>query len=114
MGRTRCPGPRRANAVGVWGNRDIGLCHRVGGRARARHPAAALDHLAALRPRPAVGECHFSHVEPSVGQYDAPDEPPPLRGPDRLPGPLVEGQPAAAEPLPLAQGRVGPVGPRTA
>ena len=66
----------QANAVGVWGNRDIGLRHRGEGRARARYPAAALDHLAAQRPRPVVGECHFSHVEPSVDPYDAPDEPP--------------------------------------
>jgi hypothetical protein len=35
MGRTRCPGLRQANVVGVWGNHDIGLCHRVEGRARA-------------------------------------------------------------------------------
>ena len=75
-GRTRCPGPRRAYAVLVRGNRDIGPCHRVEGRARARYPAAALDHLAALRLRLVVGECHFSHVEPSVDPYDAPDEPP--------------------------------------
>ena len=33
----------QANALGVWGNHDIGLCHRVEGRARARYPAAALD-----------------------------------------------------------------------
>ena len=69
-------GLREANAVGVWGNHAIGLCHRVGGRTRARHPAAAIDCLAALRPRPAAGECHFSHVGPSVDPYDAPDEPP--------------------------------------
>ena len=75
-GRTSCPGLRQANAVGVWGNHDIGLCHRVEGRARARYPAAALDCLAALRLRPVVGECHFSHVEPSVDPYNAPDQPP--------------------------------------
>ena len=66
MGRTRCPGPRQANAVGVWGNHDIGLCHWVEERIRARHPAAALDCLAAPRPRPVVGGCHYSHVEPPV------------------------------------------------
>jgi hypothetical protein len=65
----------QANAVGVWGNRDLGLCHRVEGRGRARCPAAALNRLAAQRPRPVVGGCHFSHVEPSVDPYDAPDEP---------------------------------------
>jgi hypothetical protein len=69
-GRTSCPGPRRANALGVWGNRDIGLCHRVEGRARDRYPAAALDCLAALRPR-LVGQGRFSHVEPSVDPFDA-------------------------------------------
>jgi predicted phosphodiesterase len=55
---------RGAGAVGIWGNHDLGLCHRVEGRTRALYPAAALDHLAALRPRLVVGECHFSHVEP--------------------------------------------------
>jgi hypothetical protein len=104
-GRTRCPGLRQANAAGVWGNHDIGLCHSVEGRAHARHPAAALDDLAAQRPRLVVGECHFSHVEPSVGPYDAPDESP-FRGPDGLPDVLVEVQPAAAEPLQLPQGHL--------
>ena len=70
-GRTSCPGLRQAHAVGVWGNHDIGLCHRVEGRARARYPAAALDYLAALRPRPVVGGCHYSHVEPPVDPSDA-------------------------------------------
>ena len=99
-------GLRQANAVGGWGSHAIGLCHRVEGRARARSPAAALDHLAALRPRPVVGGCHFSHVELSVDPHDAPDESP-LRGPDGLPGVLVEVQPAAAEPPQLAQSHVG-------
>ena len=66
----------QANAVGVWGNRDLGLCHRVEGRGRARYPAAALDCLAAQRPRRVVGGCHFSHVEPSVDPYHALDAPP--------------------------------------
>jgi hypothetical protein len=47
------------------------LCHRVEERVRARYPAAALGHLAALRPRLVVGECHFSHVEPPVDPHDA-------------------------------------------
>jgi hypothetical protein len=69
-------GAKQANAVGVWGNHDIGLCHRVEGRTRACSPAAALDYLAALRPWLVVVGCHFSHVEPPVGPYDAPDEHP--------------------------------------
>jgi len=66
---------RGAGAVGVWGNHDFGLCHRVKERTRARYPAAALDYLATLRPRLVVGECHFSHVEPPVDPYGAPDDP---------------------------------------
>src|SRR5262245_10414897 len=62
---------RGANAVGVWGNHDMGLCHDVDERARQRYPAAVLDYLATMRPRLSLGECHFSHVEPSVDPYDA-------------------------------------------
>ena len=76
-GRTRCPGLKQAHALGVWGNHAIGPCHRVEGRARARYPAAALHYLATLRLRLVVGECHFSHVEPPVDPYGAPDDPTP-------------------------------------
>jgi predicted phosphodiesterase len=62
---------RGAGAVGVWGNHDFGLCHQVQERTRQRYPAAALDYLATLQPRLVLGECHFSHVEPSVDPYDA-------------------------------------------
>ncbi len=62
---------QQANAVGVWGNHDLGLCHAVDDRTRQRYPAAVLDYMATLRPRLILGECHFSHVEPSVDPYDA-------------------------------------------
>jgi predicted phosphodiesterase len=61
---------RQANAVGVWGNHDLGLCHNVDDRTRRRYPAAVLDYLATMQPRLVVGDCHFSHVEPSVDPYD--------------------------------------------
>ena len=62
---------RGANAVGVWGNRDMGLCHAVADRTRQRYSAAALDFLATMRPQLTVADCHFSHVEPSVDPFDA-------------------------------------------
>jgi predicted phosphodiesterase len=62
---------RGANAVGVWGNHDIGLCHAVDERTRRRYPAAVLDYMATLKPRLILEDCHFSHVEPSVDPHDA-------------------------------------------
>jgi hypothetical protein len=62
---------RGANVIGVWGNHDMGLCHEVDERARQRYPAAVLGYLATMKPRLCLGECHFSHDEPSVDPYDA-------------------------------------------
>lgn len=62
---------RGANALGVWGNHDIGLCHAVDDRARRRYPAAVLDYMATMKPRLVLEGCHLSHVEPSVDPYDA-------------------------------------------
>src|SRR5262245_23398004 len=60
-----------AGAVGVWGNHDLGLCHQVKDRTRRRYPAAVLAFMATMQPRLVLGECHFSHVEPSVDPHDA-------------------------------------------
>lgn len=62
---------RGANAVGVWGNHDVGLCHAVDDRARQRYPAPVLDFMATMKPRLVLEGCHFSHVGPSVDPYDA-------------------------------------------
>jgi predicted phosphodiesterase len=62
---------RGANAIGVWGNHDLGLCHDVDGHTRLRYPAAVLDFKATRKPWFVLGDFHFSQVEPSVGPYDA-------------------------------------------
>ncbi len=62
---------RQAQAVGVWGNHDMGLCHAVDERTRRRYSPAVLDYLATMKPRLVLGECHFSHVEPAVDPHDA-------------------------------------------
>jgi predicted phosphodiesterase len=55
---------RSANAIGVWGNHDIGLCYHVSENIRSTIDAAALEYLAGMQPYLRIGDCHFSHVEP--------------------------------------------------
>jgi hypothetical protein len=55
---------RTAEAVGVWGHHDFGLCRAPGPRLRQKYPGPVLDFLAGLLPRLEVGECLFTHVEP--------------------------------------------------
>lgn len=52
-----------ANAVGVWGNHDYGLCLPTD-QVRAKYSRSALDYLAMLRPRYEIEGCYFAHVEP--------------------------------------------------
>ncbi len=54
-----------AGVEGVWGNHDFGLCQNdPSDELRARHSMALLCYMQRLRPRLAVEECHFTHVEP--------------------------------------------------
>jgi hypothetical protein len=53
-----------ANATGVWGNHDFGLCRDVPPRLRDRYAGPVLDYMGALQPRLEVADCLFSHVEP--------------------------------------------------
>jgi predicted phosphodiesterase len=53
-----------ANAIGVWGNHDFGLCAGPDDDTRGRYPEAVIDYMTSLRPRLDVGGCHFTHVEP--------------------------------------------------
>ena len=53
-----------ANAVGVWGNHDFGLCYEPTDDFRARYSADVMDYMATLRPRLDIADCHFTHVDP--------------------------------------------------
>lgn len=53
-----------AQAVGVWGNHDYGLCDNPSDKVRAKYPTAVTDYMTTLRPRLEVDGCFFSHVEP--------------------------------------------------
>jgi predicted phosphodiesterase len=61
---------RQANAVGVWGNHDVGLCRHVDDRIRQRFPAKVQEFMATIQPRLVMGGCHLSHVEPCVDPHD--------------------------------------------
>jgi hypothetical protein len=53
-----------ANAIGVWGNHDFGLCVDPTPELQARYRPAVLEYMASLRPRLEIDGCYFAHVEP--------------------------------------------------
>jgi len=53
-----------ANAIGVWGNHDVGLSHEVSPEVRASADPELLSYAARLRPQLAFSDCLFSHIEP--------------------------------------------------
>ncbi len=53
-----------ANAIGVWGNHDFGLCVDLDDDIRQQYPSVVIEYMASLKPRLLVGGCHFTHVEP--------------------------------------------------
>jgi predicted phosphodiesterase len=55
---------RNVEAVGVWGNHDIGLCVDPTEKVRERYSPAVLDFMTSLQPRLEIDGCLFTHVEP--------------------------------------------------
>ena len=55
---------RAANAVGVWGNHDVGLCFDVPERLNREAGSEVLNFMAGMQPQLVVAGCRFSHVEP--------------------------------------------------
>ena len=62
-----------AQAVGVWGNHDYGLCSEPADDVRARYPASVIDYLTTLRPRLELAGCYFAHIEPWLDPEDIHD-----------------------------------------
>ena len=62
-----------ANAIGVWGNHDYGLCVDPDDEIREQYPAAVIEYMTSLRPRLDVAGCHFTHVEPWLNPEDIAD-----------------------------------------
>jgi predicted phosphodiesterase len=51
-------------AVGVWGNHDVGLCFDPSDEVCRRYSAAVLSFMGSLQPRLEIDGCLFTHVEP--------------------------------------------------
>jgi hypothetical protein len=55
---------QQVQAVGVWGNHDIGLCFDPDEKVYERYSAAVLGFMGSLQPRLEIDGCLFTHVEP--------------------------------------------------
>jgi predicted phosphodiesterase len=60
-------------AVGVWGNHDVGLCFDPDEGVRRRYSAAVLHFMGGLQPRLESDGCLFTHVEPWLDPHKAED-----------------------------------------
>jgi predicted phosphodiesterase len=87
---------REVDAVGVWGNHDLGLSHQPTAAVQARY-AAVLDYMLTLRPRLELDGCLFTHGLPG---WDATDPTVYYLGerPD-TPEALAEGFAASSQPV---------------
>lgn len=75
---------RQVEAVGVWGNHDVGLCFDPGDDVWERYGTDVLDFMGRLQPHLEIGDCLFTHVEPWLDpqrvedlwhSHDPPDSP---------------------------------------
>ena len=57
-------------ALGVWGNHDLGLCHEPNEWAFSRFSKTVLDYFGALGPRYELGDFLFSHTFPEQDPTD--------------------------------------------
>jgi hypothetical protein len=64
---------RQVQAVGVWGNHDIGLCFNPPEKVRQRYSPAVLDFMGSLQPRLEIDGCLFTHVEPWLDPHKVED-----------------------------------------
>jgi hypothetical protein len=62
-----------AQAVGVWGNHDFGLCDNPSEEIRAKYPASVVEYMTTLHPRLKLDGCYFAHVEPWLDPEDVHD-----------------------------------------
>ncbi len=54
----------QANAIGVWGHHEFGLCYEPSEYVRSKLPDSVIDYMTSLKPRLDVAGCHVTHVEP--------------------------------------------------
>jgi len=54
----------QVQAVGVWGNHDVGLCFDPDEKVCQRYSATVLNFMGSLQPHLEIDGCLFTHVEP--------------------------------------------------
>jgi predicted phosphodiesterase len=59
-----------AKVVGVWGNHELGLCHKPDVTIQVRYAGPVLDFMKSLKPRLELDGCLFTHGLPG---WDASD-----------------------------------------
>jgi hypothetical protein len=64
---------REVEAVGVWGNHDVGLCFDPDEKVCQRYSLAVLDFMGRLQPHLEIDGCLFSHVEPWLDPHKVED-----------------------------------------
>jgi hypothetical protein len=64
---------QQVEAVGVWGNHDIGLCFDPSEAVCQRYSAAVLRFMGSLQPRLEIEGCLFTHVEPWLDPHKIED-----------------------------------------
>ena len=62
--RQTCELLAAANAVGVWGNHDFGLCVDPTAEMQLSYGDVVIGYMGSLKPRLVIEDCYFSHVEP--------------------------------------------------
>lgn len=62
-----------ANAIGVWGNHDYGLCVEPMANDCAKYGDIVIRFMTSLRPRLQIEDCYFAHVEPWLNPEDVAD-----------------------------------------
>lgn len=64
---------QEVQAVGVWGNHDIGLCFDPDEKTCERYSAAVLEFMGKLQPHLEIDGCLFTHVEPWLDPHRVED-----------------------------------------
>jgi hypothetical protein len=64
---------QQVQAVGVWGNHDIGLCFDPDEKVCKRYSATVLGFMGSLQPRLEIDGCLFTHVEPWLDPHKIED-----------------------------------------
>jgi len=64
---------REVQAVGVWGNHDVGLCFKPTDKVRDRYSPTVLNFMGSLQPRLEIDDCLFTHVEPWLDPHKVED-----------------------------------------